>query len=158
MLRIGHGWDLHRLVEGRKLIIAGVEIAHNKGLEGHSDADVVIHALIDALLGAVALGDIGTLFPSSDPQYKDISSSKLLQIVISRVCDENGFKVNNIDVTVIIEKPKLRGYIDQMRQNLAQEFNINLDQISIKAKTSEGIGIVGREEAVIAETVVLLSR
>lgn len=155
MFRIGQGFDLHRLVEGRPLIIGGVEIPYYQGLDGHSDADVLIHAIIDALIGAAALGDIGHLFPDTDPQYAGADSKKLLAHVYQLIT-ESGYAVNNIDSTVIIEKPKLRDYIDMMRETIAKLLNLRLDQVSIKAKTSEKIGIVGRGEAAIAEAIVLL--
>lgn len=158
MFKIGQGFDLHRLVDGRTLILGGVEIPFNKGLDGHSDADVLIHAIIDALIGAVALGDIGRLFPDTDTQYKDIDSRKLLRKVYEIVQGDYQYKINNIDSTIIIEQPKLSNYIEKMRQNLAEDLNIDLDQINIKAKTSEKVGIVGRGEAAIAEAVVLLIR
>lgn len=155
MFRIGQGFDLHRLVEGRPLIIGGVEIPYYQGLDGHSDADVLIHAIIDALIGAAALGDIGHLFPDTDPQYAGADSKKLLAHVYQLIT-ESGYVVNNIDSTIIIEKPKLRDYIDMMRETIAKLLNLRLDQVSIKAKTSEKIGIVGRGEAAIAEAIVLL--
>lgn len=155
MFRIGQGFDLHRLVEGRPLIIGGVEIPYHQGLDGHSDADVLIHAVIDALIGAAALGDIGHLFPDTDPQYAGADSKKLLAHVYQLIT-ESGYVVNNIDSTIIIEKPKLRDYIDMMRETIAKLLNLRLDQVSIKAKTSEKIGIVGRGEAAIAEAIVLL--
>ena len=155
MFRIGQGFDLHRLVEGRPLIIDGVEIPYHQGLDGHSDADVLIHAIIDALIGAAALGDIGHLFPDTDPQYAGADSKKLLAHVYQLIT-ESGYVVNNIDSTIIIEKPKLRDYIDMMRETIAKLLNLRLDQVSIKAKTSEKIGIVGRGEAAIAEAIVLL--
>lgn len=155
MFRIGQGFDLHRLVEGRPLIIGGVEIPYHQGLDGHSDADVLIHAIIDALIGAAALGDIGHLFPDTDPQYAGADSKKLLAHVYQLIT-ESGYVVNNIDSTIIIEKPKLRDYIDMMRETIAKLLNLRLDQVSIKAKTSEKIGIVGRGEAAIAEAIVLL--
>lgn len=155
MLKIGQGFDLHRIVEGRKLILGGIEIPYAKGLDGHSDADVLLHAIIDALIGAAALGDIGKLFPDNDAKFKDIDSKKLLKEVYAIITD-NGYKINNIDSTIIIEKPKLRDYIDKMRSVIAEILALDLDQVSIKAKTSEKIGIVGRGEAAIAEAVVLL--
>lgn len=154
--RIGQGFDLHKLVAGRKLILGGVEIPHNLGLLGHSDADVLLHALIDALIGAVALGDIGKFFPDNDPRYKDISSRQLLIETWDKIKTTTNYVINNIDATIIIQTPKLRNYIDAMRANIAHDLNIQLNQINIKAKTSEGVGIVGRNEAVIAEAVVLL--
>lgn len=155
MLKIGQGFDLHRIVDGRKLILGGIEIPYAKGLDGHSDADVLLHAIIDALIGAAALGDIGKLFPDNDAKFKDIDSKKLLKEVYAIITD-NGYKINNIDSTIIIEKPKLRDYIDKMRSVIAEILALDLDQVSIKAKTSEKIGIVGRGEAAIAEAVVLL--
>lgn len=155
MFRIGQGFDLHRLVEGRPLIIGGVEIPYHQGLDGHSDADVLIHAIIDALIGAAALGDIGHLFPDTDPQYAGADSKKLLANVYQLIT-ESGYVVNNIDSTIIIEKPKLRDYIDTMREVIAKLLNLRLDQVNIKAKTSEKVGIVGRGEAAIAEAIVLL--
>ncbi len=156
MLKIGQGFDLHRLVANRKLILGGIEIPFDKGLLGHSDADVLTHAIIDALIGAVAMGDIGKLFPDTDKQFKDVNSCVLLKNVINKITTETGYKINNIDTTIIIESPKLRSYIDSMRQNLANVLEIEIEQINIKAKTSEGIGIVGCGDAVIAEAIVLL--
>ncbi len=156
MLRIGHGFDLHRLTLLRSLIVGGVNVPYSKGLLGHSDADVLLHAITDALIGAVALGDIGKFFPDTDLEYKNIDSRILLKKVFGKINKEHQYKINNIDATIIIEKPKLRNYIDQMRENIAVDLQINLDQINIKAKTSEGVGIIGRGEAVIAEAVVLL--
>jgi 2-C-methyl-D-erythritol 2,4-cyclodiphosphate synthase len=155
MLRIGQGFDLHRIVAGRKLILGGITIPYDKGLDGHSDADVLLHAIIDALIGALSLGDIGKLFPDNDAKFKDIDS-KILLAQVYKIVINHGYKINNIDSTIIIEQPKLRDYIDEMRRSIANVLNIELDQISIKAKTSEKIGIVGRGEAAIAEAVVLL--
>jgi 2-C-methyl-D-erythritol 2,4-cyclodiphosphate synthase len=155
MFRIGQGFDLHRLVAGRKLILGGIEIPYEYGLAGHSDADVLIHAIIDALIGAVALGDIGKLFPDNDSKFKDIDSKILLKKVYQQI-SELGYQINNIDSTIILEQPKLRDYIDPMRASLAKVLDLRIDQISIKAKTSEKIGVVGRGEAAIAEAVVLL--
>ncbi|MBP7846498.1 MAG: 2-C-methyl-D-erythritol 2,4-cyclodiphosphate synthase [Burkholderiales bacterium] len=155
MFRIGQGFDLHRLVAGRKLILGGIEIPYDYGLAGHSDADVLIHAIIDALIGAVALGDIGKLFPDNDSKFKDIDSKILLKKVYQQI-SELGYQINNIDSTIILEQPKLRDYIDLMRASLAKVLDLRIDQISIKAKTSEKIGVVGRGEAAIAEAVVLL--
>lgn len=155
MFRIGQGFDLHRLVAGRKLILGGIEIPYEYGLAGHSDADVLIHAIIDALIGAVALGDIGKLFPDNDSKFKDIDSKILLKKVYQQIT-ELGYQINNIDSTIILEQPKLRDYIDLMRASLAKVLDLRIDQISIKAKTSEKIGVVGRGEAAIAEAVVLL--
>ena len=155
MFRIGQGFDLHRLVVGRKLILGGVEIPFEKGLAGHSDADVLLHAIIDALIGAAALGDIGKLFPDNDNKFKDIDSKVLLKEVYQQISDL-GYQINNIDSTIIFEQPKLRDHIDEMRAIIAKLLDLRIDQISIKAKTSEKVGIVGRGEAVIAEAVVLL--
>ena len=134
--RIGLGYDIHRLVEGRDLIIGGVRITHEKGLLGHSDADVLVHAIIDALLGALALDDIGTLFPDTDPKYKDADSMILLKIVYQKIQDA-GYRINNIDSNIIAQKPKLMNYIEDMRKNIADTLAIELNQISIKAKTNE---------------------
>ncbi len=158
MLKIGQGFDLHRLVEGRPLILGGVTIPYAKGLLGHSDADVLLHAITDALIGAAGLGDIGAMFPDTEVKYKDIDSRILLREICEKLKLELGFMVNNIDATIIIEEPKLRGYIDLMRKNIADDLEIQLDQVNIKAKTSERIGIVGRGEAAIAEAVVLLMK
>ena len=155
MFRIGQGFDLHRLVEGRKLILGGVEIPYDKGLDGHSDADVLIHAIIDALIGALALGDIGKLFPDTDAKFKDADSKILLKHVYN-IVKEKGYKINNLDTTIIIQKPKLRDHIDIMRGVIAGILELSVDDVSIKAKTSENVGIVGRGEAAIAESIVLL--
>ena len=155
-LRIGQGFDLHCLVPDRKLILGGVDIPFEKGLLGHSDADVLIHAIIDALIGAAAIGDIGTFFPNTDIRFQNIDSCILLKKTLDRITKETGYRINNIDSTVIMELPKLSPYISSMRQNLASVLGIEVNQINIKAKTSEGIGIVGRGEAVVAEAVVLL--
>ena len=141
-MRIGIGYDVHRLVEGRQLILCGVEIPYERGLLGHSDADVAVHALMDAVLGALALGDIGKLFPDSDPQYKGADSMKLLDTVIVKMRERN-FSLGNLDITIIAEKPKLAPYIDQMRKNLAKAFDCDISQISVKATTEEGLGIGG---------------
>lgn len=156
MLRIGQGFDLHQLVIDRKLILGGVTIPNHKGLLGHSDADVLIHAIIDALIGSLALGDIGKFFPDTDNKFKNIDSRILLRQVISEIKNKHGYVVSNLDTTIIIEKPKLRDYIDLMRENIAADLGININQVNIKAKTSEMVGIVGRGEAVIAEAVVLM--
>ena len=158
MLRIGQGYDIHRLEAGRKLIIGGVEIPYEKGLSGHSDADVLIHAIIDAIIGALALGDIGKFFPDTDNQYRDIDSRKLLRMVVEKIISDHAYTVNNIDSTIILEQPKLRDYIDQMRQNIASDLQINVGQVNIKAKTNEEIDTIGRGEAASAEAVVLLIR
>lgn len=155
MLRIGHGYDVHKLVENRKLIIGGVEIPHEKGLLGHSDADVLLHAISDALLGAAALGDIGCLFPDNDPKYKGADSLVLLREVVS-VLDKNGFSVVNIDSTLIAQKPKMRPYIDEMRRNIADACGVDMSAVSVKATTEEGLGFSGREEGISAHSVCLI--
>ena len=154
-MRIGHGYDVHRLVEGRKCIIGGVDIPYEKGLLGHSDADVLLHAVSDALLGAAALGDIGKLFPDSDPQYKGIDSRKLLKHVIDIVTDK-GYAISNIDCTISMQRPKLRPHIDTMRERIAEVVGIDVDRISVKATTTERLGFEGREEGVSATAVTLL--
>ena len=156
MLRVGMGYDVHQLVEGRKLIMGGVEIPHYKGLLGHSDADVLIHAIMDALLGAAALGDIGRHFPDTDSRYKGISSMKLLEQVRD-LLEENGYVVENIDATVIAQKPKLRPYIEQMEENIAETLGIAKDQINIKATTEEGLGFTGTQQGISAQAVCLLN-
>ena len=155
-MRIGHGYDVHRLTEGRKLILGGVEIPWEKGLLGHSDADVLTHAVCDALLGAAALGDIGKLFPDTDPAYKGADSLLLLKEVC-RVVREKGFSIENIDVTVLAQAPKLRPHIDAMRSNLAQACGISVEQVSVKATTEEGLGFTGTGEGMAAHSVCLLS-
>ena len=158
MLRIGQGFDLHKLVPNRKLILGGVHIPSELGLLGHSDADVLIHAIIDALIGALALGDIGKFFPDTDQKYKDMDSRVLLRSIRDKIKQDKQYSINNIDSTIIIQSPYLSDYIDNMRNNIATDLNIQQSQISIKAKTSEEVGIVGRKEAVIAQAVVLLSK
>ncbi len=148
-MRTGTGFDSHRLAEGRKLILAGVEIPFEKGLLGHSDADVLTHAVIDALFGACALGDIGSHFPDSDPSYKDANSIALLEKTAD-IIGENGFTAGNIDVTVIIERPKLLPYIPEMRKNIARALKTDIGNISIKAKTNEGLGDIGLGNAAAA--------
>ncbi len=154
-LKIGQGFDLHKLVENRPLVLGGIQIPFDKGLSGHSDADVLLHAIIDALIGAAALGDIGKLFPDNDNKYKDIDSKILLKEVFN-IITRLGYSINNIDSTIILERPKLRPYIDAMRSTIATILELSIEQISIKAKTSEKVGIVGRGEAAIAEAIVLL--
>lgn len=155
-MRIGHGYDVHRLQEGRRLILGGVEIPFDKGLLGHSDADVLIHAVCDALLGAAALGDIGLMFPDSDPAYLDADSVGLLKQVAA-LLREKGFSVNNIDATVIAQKPKLRPYIRQMRETIADAIGADISAVSVKATTEEGLGFSGREEGIAAHAVCMLS-
>ncbi len=156
-LRIGQGYDLHRLVPERDLIIGGVKIPHDKGLLGHSDADVLCHAIIDALFGAVAAGDIGRHFPDTDPAFKGADSIKLLQEA-GKILTEKGFKIVNIDSTIIIQKPKMAPHTDKMRENIAQTLNIRTDEVSVKAKTNEGADSTGKEEAVQAFAVVLVEK
>ena len=153
--RIGLGYDIHRLVEGRELIIGGVKITHEKGLLGHSDADVLVHAIIDALLGALALDDIGTLFPDTDPKYKDADSLVLLNRVYKKIKNE-GYKINNIDSNIIAQSPKMMPYIPKMKEAIATLLKINLSDISIKAKTKEKLDAVGESKAIEANAVVML--
>ena len=155
-MRIGMGYDVHKLVEGRPLILGGVKIPHTLGLLGHSDADVLVHAIMDALLGAAALGDIGKHFPDTDPAYKGISSMKLLEHVRDLILDK-GYVVDNIDATVIAQKPKLRPFIDQMQENIASTLNVSVDQVNIKATTEEGLGFTGHEEGISSQAICLLS-
>ena len=155
MIRTGYGYDIHRLKEGRRLVLGGETIPFAKGLEGHSDADVLLHAIIDALLGAAALGDIGLLFPDTDSVYKDADSRLLLRKTVSMIHD-NGFIVGNMDGTIVAERPKLQSYIPKMRKNIASDLNISIDSVSIKATTSEKIGIIGRQEGICAMAVCLL--
>ncbi|HPO16002.1 MAG TPA: 2-C-methyl-D-erythritol 2,4-cyclodiphosphate synthase [Candidatus Hydrogenedentes bacterium] len=154
-MRIGIGYDLHRLVPGRPLILGGVTISHEKGLEGHSDADVLTHAIIDALLGALALGDIGAHFPDTDPRYKDADSLKLLENAYALV-RAKGYRILNIDSIVVAERPKLRPHIDAIRAKLAQTLALDVQAVSVKAKTNEKAGPEGHEEAISAQAVVLL--
>jgi 2-C-methyl-D-erythritol 2,4-cyclodiphosphate synthase len=156
MIRIGTGYDVHRLQEGLPLWIGGVRIEHTHGLLGHSDADVLLHAICDALLGAAALGDIGKHFPDTDPAYKGISSLKLLAHV-GVLLKEHGYSVGNIDSTVVAQRPKMAPYIPQMKQNIADTLGINIDQVSVKATTTEHLGFEGREEGISAQAVALLN-
>ena len=151
-MRIGFGYDVHRLCENRKLILGGVDIPHSLGLLGHSDADVLVHAVMDALLGAAALGDIGKLFPDTDQAFKDIDSMILLKKV-GEVLSEKGYLIGNIDSTVVAQKPKLAPYIQQMRENIAECLGIELDAVSVKATTTEKLGPEGREEGISAYAV-----
>ena len=154
-MRIGHGYDVHRLVEGRPLILGGVTIPYEKGLLGHSDADVLLHAVSDALLGAAGLGDIGKHFPDTDPQYKGADSLELLKVVISRV-KEKGYRISNIDVTMIAQKPKLRPHIEAMEQNIASAVGIDFDRVNVKATTEEQLGFTGTGEGMRCHAVCLL--
>ena len=155
-MRIGLGCDTHRLVEGRKLILGGIEIEHSKGLLGHSDADALIHAVIDAVLGAAGLGDIGTLFPDTDAKYKDISSLVLLEEAGRRVREE-GFEIVNIDTIIIAQKPKMAPYKALMAQKMAEVLQIDASRINVKAKTNENMGFTGREEGIETRAVALLN-
>ena len=157
MMRIGHGYDVHKLVEGRDLILGGVKIPHTLGLLGHSDADVLLHAISDALLGAAALGDIGAHFPDTDPAYKGADSLMLLREVV-RLVGEQGYVLCNLDATVLAQRPKLRPFIDQMRQNIADACGADISQISVKATTEEHLGFTGREEGIAAHCVALLEK
>lgn len=154
-MRIGHGYDVHRLTEGRKLILGGVDIPYEKGLLGHSDADVLTHAIMDALLGAAALGDIGKLFPDTDSAYAGADSLVLLERVRERL-SEAGYRVGNIDATILAQRPKLAPHILQMRANLADRLGIKVDQVSVKATTEEGLGFTGTGEGMAAHAVCLL--
>lgn len=154
-MRIGHGYDVHKLVTGRKLILGGVTIPHETGLLGHSDADVLAHAVSDALLGAAALGDIGGFFPDNDPKYQDADSIELLRQICVELYDR-GYAIENIDATVIAQAPKLKPYIEQMRKNLAQACEINVNQISVKATTEEHLGFTGRKEGIAVHAVCLI--
>ena len=156
-MRIGTGYDVHKLVEGRKLLLGGIEIPFEKGLLGHSDADVLVHAIMDALLGAAALGDIGRHFPDTDEAYLGISSLRLLNCVWG-LLDEKGYCIINIDATIIAQKPKLSGYIDKMRKNIADCLSISFDQVNVKATTEEGLGFTGRGEAIAASAVCLIEK
>ena len=156
-LRIGHGYDVHRLCEGRRLVIGGVEVPYEKGLLGHSDADVLLHAISDALLGAAALGDIGKHFPDSDPAYKDADSLKLLASV-GKILAKNGYAVSNVDSTVIAQAPKLAPHIDKMRQNIADALCTTTDAISVKATTEEGLGFSGEGAGIAAHAVCIIQK
>ena len=155
-MRIGHGYDVHRLVEGRKLILGGVEVPHTLGLLGHSDADVLTHVVMDALLGAAALGDIGRHFPDTDPAYAGADSLKLLDHVVE-LLEEKGYQVGNVDATILAQKPKLAPYIEKMRDNLAARMKVEPDQVNVKATTEEKLGFTGAEEGIAAHAVALLS-
>lgn len=155
-MRIGMGYDVHRLTEDRKLIIGGVEIPYEKGLLGHSDADVLLHAVMDALLGAAALGDIGKHFPDTDPAYKGISSVKLLEQV-GKLLEEHLFLIENIDATIVAQAPKMRPYIDTMRANIAEALGIEVSQVNVKATTEEGLGFTGSGEGISSQAICMLS-
>ncbi len=156
-MRIGQGYDVHRLTENRKLIIGGVEIPYEKGLDGHSDADVLVHAIMDALLGAAALGDIGVLFPDTDPAYKGADSLELLKTVREKLLSED-YRVSNIDATIIAQAPKMRLYIEEMRNKIAGCLGIETDQVNIKATTEEHLGFTGRKEGISASAIALIRK
>ena len=156
-MRIGHGYDVHKLVEGRDLILCGEKIPYEKGLLGHSDADVAVHALMDAMLGALALGDIGKHFPDTDPAYKGSDSMFLLKQV-NNICAQKGYMLGNADVTIIAQKPKLKDYIPAMRQNIADRLGVELDLISVKATTEEKLGCTGSGEGISAHCVCLMKQ
>ncbi|MEM6288424.1 MAG: 2-C-methyl-D-erythritol 2,4-cyclodiphosphate synthase [Bacteroidota bacterium] len=156
-MRIGHGYDVHRLVEGRPLILGGVTVPSEVGLDGHSDADVLTHAIIDAILGAATLGDIGTLFPDTDPRWKGANSMDLLRLAHRQVT-EAGYSVGNVDATVVLQRPKLRPHIDQMRTELARAMRVSSSRVSVKATTGEGMGFVGTGEGAAAHAICLLTR
>ena len=153
--RIGQGYDCHALVEGRKLIIGGVDIPHHVGLLGHSDADVLLHAITDAILGAAALGDIGKHFPDTDPEFKGADSRKLLREAAKRVV-ATGYSIGNIDCTIIAQRPKMAPHIMAMRANIAEDLGVDIGQVNVKAKTNEKLGYLGREEGIAAESIALL--
>ncbi|WP_029230836.1 2-C-methyl-D-erythritol 2,4-cyclodiphosphate synthase [Butyrivibrio sp. VCB2006] len=155
-MRVGMGYDVHRLVEGRDLIIGGVKIPYEKGLLGHSDADVLLHAIMDALLGAAALGDIGKHFPDTDPKYKGADSRALLREV-ARLLEEANYMVENIDATIIAQAPKMRPHIDTMRQNIAEDLGIDISQVNVKATTEEGLGFTGTGEGISSQAICMLS-
>ena len=154
-MRIGFASDIHRLVEGRKLVLAGVDVPHTLGELAHSDGDVVYHALAESILGALALGDLGTHFPDNDPKYKDIDSSVLVKEVVKMMSDKN-YEVNNVDISITLETPKLKDFIPQMRNNIAQLLNVSVEQVSVKAGTNEKLDAIGMGLAVKAESIVLL--
>ena len=156
-MRIGLGFDVHELVIGRDMIIGGVKIEHSKGLLGHSDADVLVHAINDAIIGALCLGDIGKLFPDNDPKYKDISSLIMTEEVV-RLMKEKGYKIGNVDSVICAQKPKLAGYILEMRKNISKVLETDIENISVKATTTEHLGFEGREEGISSHAVVLLEK
>ena len=155
-MRVGMGYDVHKLVEGRDLILGGVKIPHTLGLLGHSDADVLLHAIMDALLGAAGLGDIGKHFPDTDPQYKGISSIKLLEHVAALI-EEKGYILENLDATIIAQKPRMRPYIEEMEQNIAAALKVDVSQINVKATTEEGLGFTGTEQGISSQAICALT-
>jgi 2-C-methyl-D-erythritol 2,4-cyclodiphosphate synthase len=156
-VRIGFGYDSHRLVKGRRLVLGGIEIPHDRGLSGHSDADVLVHAVCDAILGALAAGDIGSHFPDTDPAYKDIPSLKLLEHV-RFLGAQKGYCVHNVDTTIVLELPRISGYVPEMAAKLAETLNVSVENISVKVKTNEGMGFAGRQEGVAAYAVVTITK
>lgn len=155
MIRVGHGMDVHKLAEGRKLILCGVEIPYEKGLLGHSDADVAVHALMDALLGAVALGDIGTHFPDSDAEFKDADSMELLERVVVMI-EDIGYTLGNADITIVAQAPKLAPYVEQMRENISAVCGVDVSDINVKATTTEGLGFEGQGQGISAHAVAIV--
>ncbi|MDY2735632.1 2-C-methyl-D-erythritol 2,4-cyclodiphosphate synthase [Intestinibacter sp.] len=151
-MRVGIGYDVHKLIEGRKLILGGVEIAHEKGLLGHSDADVLVHAIMDAMLGALALGDIGKHFPDTDPKYKGADSIKLLEFVNNLIISK-GYKVNNIDSIIIAQAPKMAPHILKMRENISKAIGVDIDSVNVKATTEEGLGFTGNKEGISSQAI-----
>ena len=157
MMRIGHGYDVHRLVDGRKCIIGGVEIPHSRGLLGHSDADVLVHAVMDAVIGALCLGDIGKLFPDNDPDYEG-ADSIMLCTRVAKIMKESGYKIGNVDATVIAQAPKMAPYIEKMRENIARALETNVENVSVKATTEERLGFTGEGLGISAHAVCLLEK
>jgi len=155
MIRIGHGYDVHRLVEGRKLILGGVDIPYDKGLDGHSDADVLIHAIMDAVIGALGLGDIGLHFPDTDGKYKNIDSF-ILAAKTAELLKDNGYKISNIDATLIMQAPKVRPYIEQMQKNIAKAYSVEMSAVNVKATTEENLGFTGEKKGIAAHAVCLI--
>ncbi|MBE6642356.1 MAG: 2-C-methyl-D-erythritol 2,4-cyclodiphosphate synthase [Ruminococcaceae bacterium] len=154
-MRIGHGYDVHRLVEGRKLILGGVDIPYDKGLDGHSDADVLIHAIMDAVIGALGLGDIGLHFPDTDGKYKNIDSF-ILAAKTAELLKDNGYKISNIDATLIMQAPKVRPYIEQMQKNIAKAYSVEMSAVNVKATTEENLGFTGEKKGIAAHAVCLI--
>ena len=157
MFRIGQGYDVHRLTEGRRLVVGGVAIPFHKGLAGHSDADVLLHAISDALLGAASFGDIGQIFPDSDPAYKDADSLELLKFIVERL-NQNNYKVINIDSTIIAQEPKFKPYVSRMLENIAEVCQVDTKYVSVKATTEEGLGFTGKGEGIAASAVCLIKQ
>jgi len=154
-MRVGHGYDAHAFIEGKPLVLGGITIPHDKGLKAHSDGDAVIHSLCDAILGAAAMGDIGTYFPDTDDKYKNIDSRLLLRDIIKKI-KEKGYKIGNVDITILAQAPRLLPYVKDMRQVLSEDMNISIDDVNVKATTTEGMGFVGREEGVCVYSIVFM--